>query len=486
MTGSPSSASIDLGSPDDSGDKSTPASDGHPDVNGVTVADVVVPAEPFRGGLRALVVRGSVVTMAGFGGAQMLRLVSSVVLTRLLNRDAYGLYRLANVFLEGLAYFTAIGSGPAVIRDPRGDEPIFLNTAWTMQVLRGVGLWLAACAFGIPYAWFYRQPILWFLIPVVGLTVLIDSFDAVAVHWCFRHMMLFRVTALEFLRQLTALIVTISWALMSATVWAFPAGAIMGCIVVLVLSHVALPGPKSRFQWDRECARAQYHFGKWVFASSVLEFVAKQMDVLFLAYFVDIGKIGVYGFALNLAEPLATLNMRLSRQVLYPLYSKTFRERPWELSRIFYRTRLAVDALHLPILGMAMVAGSGIVKLILYRSPAFWEAGWMFQILCIRTAMKCLFNPLSVCCTAIDALQSIASALTVRMIWVVATVPLGWHFWGLPGVVWAVAFSETPVLAILYWRLWRAHVVRFHRELLVLVLIGVGCAAGWGLAHFLP
>ena len=288
--------------------------------------------------------------MAGFGGARMLRLVSVYVLTRLLNREAYGLYRLANVFLEGLAYFTAIGSGPAVIRDPRGDEPAFLNTAWTMQVLRGVGLWMAACLLGIPYAWFYRQPILWFLIPVVGLTVLLDSFDSVAVHWCYRHIKLFRVTALEFLRQLTALIVTIAWASMSPTVWAFPAGAIMGCIVVLVLSHLALPGPKSRFHWEREAARVQFHFGKWIFVSSVLEFIARQMDVLLLAACVDIAKIGVYGAALNLAEPMATLNMRLSRQVLFPYYSKTFRERPWDLSRVFYRSRLWVDLLHLPAL----------------------------------------------------------------------------------------------------------------------------------------
>jgi O-antigen/teichoic acid export membrane protein len=484
MTASPAPSSPDLDAVDKGGDQ--PAASSAAESTGIPSAVVGERIEPPRQGLKGLVVRGSLITLAGFGGAQALRLVSSVVLTRLLNREAYGLYRLANVFLEGLSFFTAIGSGPAVIRDPRGDEPIFLNTAWTMQVVRGVGLWLAACLLALPYAWFYSQPILWFLIPVVGLTVLLDSFDAAAVHWCSRHMLLFRITALEFLRQLTALLVTISWAWMSPTVWAFPAGAITGCIVVLVLSHMALPGPKSRFQWDRECARAQYHFGKWVFVSSVLSFIARQMDVLFLAYYIDIGKVGVYGLAINLAEPLTTLNMRLSQQVLYPLYAKTFRDRPWDLSRIFYRTRLRIDLLHLPPLGVAMIAGSGIVRLILYKSPAFWEAGWMFQILCIRTAMKCLYNPLSSACTAIEALRSIASALAVRTFWVVATVPIGWHFWGLTGVIWAVAFSETPCLAILYWQLWRAKIVKIHRELFVFVLIGAGCAVGWLLVPFLP
>ena len=42
------------------------------------------------------------------------------------------------------------------------------------------------------------------------------------------------------------------------------------------------------------------------------------------------------------------------------------------------------------------------------------------------------------------------------MLWVLVTLPIAWHYWGLVGVIWAVAFSETPVLAILYWTLWRA------------------------------
>ena len=75
---------------------------------------------------------------------------------------------------------------------------------------------------------------------------------------------------------------------------------------VLVLSHLALPGPKSRLHLETDAARTQFHFGKWIFASSAMEFVAQQMDVLFLGYFVTIGQLGVYGVAVNLSETLAT------------------------------------------------------------------------------------------------------------------------------------------------------------------------------------
>ena len=89
---------------------------------------------------RSHILRGSAVIWAGYGAGQVLRPISSIVLTRLLDKEAYGLFRLASVFLEGLGNFTAVGSGPAIIRDPRGDDPAFLNTAWTLQAIRGVGL----------------------------------------------------------------------------------------------------------------------------------------------------------------------------------------------------------------------------------------------------------------------------------------------------------------------------------------------------------
>src|SRR5580692_2273554 len=470
--------------PTDSLEGSASSSAAAPNAGAATATVGTIAADARQSIGRPQILRGSAVTMIGFGGGQALSLVSSVVLTRLLDREAYGLYRLANVFLEGLANFTATGSGPAIIRDQRGDDPAFLNTAWTLQAVRGVGLWLLACALGFPYAWFYKQPILGILIPVVGLTVLIDSFDASALHWFVRHMKLERVTVLEFLRQLSGFLVTVAWAWMWPSVWAFTGGTTVGCVLVLVLSHLALPGPPSRFHFEREAARTQFHFGKWIFVNSALDFTARQLDVLLLGRYISIGQVGVYGLAIKLADPLVSLNQRLSRQVLFPAYSSAFRTAKSDLIRSFYRLRGVMELLHMPALGFCMTAGTGIVKLLL--SDKFWEAGWIFQILCIRSAMKCLFNPLSACCIAIDATRAIAFSLAVRTVWVVISVPLSYYQWGLPGVVWAVALSETPVLVILYATLYRAGLLRFGRELWPVAMTLAGCAVGLVFMRFVP
>lgn len=73
--------------------------------------------------------------------AQFARLLSNLVLTRLLYPEAFGVMALVMVVLVGLQMFSDVGIGPAISRSARGDDPDFLNTAWTLNVFRGAGLW---------------------------------------------------------------------------------------------------------------------------------------------------------------------------------------------------------------------------------------------------------------------------------------------------------------------------------------------------------
>src|SRR5258706_9299249 len=105
--------------------------------------------------LQRRVVSGSVWTIAGYGAGQVLRLAGNLVLARLLYPEAFGLMALVSVFLQGLAMFSDIGIGPSIIQSRRGDELAFLNTAWTIQVVRGIVLWVVSMAGAAPFAAWY-------------------------------------------------------------------------------------------------------------------------------------------------------------------------------------------------------------------------------------------------------------------------------------------------------------------------------------------
>jgi hypothetical protein len=84
---------------------------------------------------------------------------------------------LLTTIIVGLNLFSYIGFEDHVIQNPRGDEEPFLNTVWTFQVLRGIGLWLVMVIVAWPVAHFYDQRLLW-LLPFVGFASVISGFSS--------------------------------------------------------------------------------------------------------------------------------------------------------------------------------------------------------------------------------------------------------------------------------------------------------------------
>src|ERR1700722_3775887 len=90
--------------------------------------------------LESRALNATVWTIVQYGAAQGLRLVNSVILTRLLFPEAIGQMTLVTTLIVGITLLSDIGLAPSVIQSQRGDEPDFLNTAWTLQAIRGGAL----------------------------------------------------------------------------------------------------------------------------------------------------------------------------------------------------------------------------------------------------------------------------------------------------------------------------------------------------------
>ena len=123
--------------------------------------------------LKKLAIRGTVWTLVGYGLSQGLRLGANLCLTRLLAPEMFGLMALVNVFILGLTLFSDIGISASIVQHDRGEESDFLNTAWTLQIIRGFLLWFCCLALAIPVAKFYGEAQLSWLIPIVGFTTVI-------------------------------------------------------------------------------------------------------------------------------------------------------------------------------------------------------------------------------------------------------------------------------------------------------------------------
>ena len=271
-----------------------------------------------------------------------LRVVNSLVLTRLLMPESFGLMTLVTTLVVGISLLSDIGLGPSVIQNPRGDEPALLNTVWTLQVLRGLGIFVVSLILAWPMSLIYHEPRLMALMPALGVNVLISSFNSTNLLSMSRHMGVRRVFVLDFTTQIFTLLVTAGCALVYRSVWALVIGAILSSIFRLVFSFYRrlIPGIRNSFCWDRESLHGLVHFGKWILMSTAFFFFASQADRLILGKLISFSLLGVYGIAYSVSDIPRAVIYAFSNRVGFPFIAKMVHLPIAEFRKVFLQYRL--------------------------------------------------------------------------------------------------------------------------------------------------
>ncbi len=421
-------------------------------------------------------------TLAGHGGVLLIRMGRSLIMTRLLFPEVYGLMTLVWAVLYGLQMFADTGIVTTIIRDPRGDDPSFLNTAFTTNVLRGLLLWVISCVIAYPLATFYHQPVLAQLLPATGLTALIHGFVSTAMYTRRRHMDFKRLTILDLSNETVTFVVLIIWAYFSRDVWALVGGAVIGQLYLVIASHLYLPGIRNRFRWDRSALDTFMGFGKWIYLSSVVYFLSTQSDRFLLGRYLDMVHLGVYGTATVLSGAVQTVVLKINSDVLYPAYSRVVQEGTGRLRQVALRTRLAVDAGMILPIAMLMMIGSRVVSLL--YDQRYHDAGWMLQILCIRLLLVATLSNSESCLIALGYPKYSFIQNSCRTVAMFVAIPMGWSLAGIEGVIWAIALSEVPPLIVIWAGLMKHRMFSIVVEGRSLLFAAVGALLGLGVLHF--
>jgi len=312
--------------------------------------------------LRERAMRGSVWTIAGYLVNNLLRFCSNLVLAYALFPEAFAIVAYASIVLQGLEMFSDIGIGPAIVQSPRGSDPTFLNTAWTLQIIRGLLLFTATFLLGSPVAWFYNEPSLAWVIPVIGLNFVINGLQSTSVSTCSRAINLSRLTVWGLIEAILKAAITITWALLWPSLWALIGGALISYTVGMILTHTILPGIRNRLCWEREAVKSILMFGGWISLSTMMTFLANQADRLILGKLVSMGVVGVYGIALMFARLPYEIGTRLAGSVLFPVLASIMRQDRPSFHRKFLKSRDLILA----------ISQFGIVTVII-ASPWFFN-----------------------------------------------------------------------------------------------------------------
>ncbi|UWR89032.1 oligosaccharide flippase family protein [Phaeobacter inhibens] len=433
----------------------------------------------FQGeSLAARVLRSASWLMMGYGGSQALRLAANLVMTRLLFPEAFGLMALVSVVITGLALFSDMGIGPSIAQSKRGDDPDFLDTAWSVQVVRGFALWGLTLLLAWPVSQFYDAPeLLWYL-PIAGIALVINGFDPIRVETAHRHLLVGRLTALELFSQAIGIGAMVLLAWWTQSVLALVLGSVLQAAAFLLAVHLGLPGRRSQFRWEAKALKELLHFGKWIFLSTAFWFLTSQGDRAILGKFVPLDVLGIYNIGFFLASFPMALGHAVNQRLMIPVY----RDKPAHVAPEYRRKqrqlRAGLSAMILTILLSMAWLGPWLVDLLYDARYAY--AGPMVVLIALAMVPAVITMTYDQAALAAGDSRSFFFFTAARAMAQTGLFLAGVILFGLTGGIAALALAMVLAYPVMIWLATKHHVWDPLHDLLFTGLAAViGLPAIW-------
>ena len=430
--------------------------------------------QQLRGGrLMARVFRSTSWILLGYGGSQALRLVSNLILTRLLFPEAFGLMALISLVTVGLMLFSDVGIAPSIAQSKRGDDPDFLNTAWSIQVMRGVCLWLVASGLAVPLAGFYDAPELVIYLPIAALSLLVTGFNPTRIETAHRHLLMGRLTVLDLASQLIGLVVMVALAWWLQSVLALVIGGVLAPLIKLVLTWAYLPGPANRFRWEPAAVRELITFGKWIFLSTAFWFFASQGDRAVLGKFLSLESLGIYNIAFFLASFAMQLGTAVTGRVMIPVY----RDAKHETGKIA-KLRGAISGVVLLVLLVIAFAGPAVIGLL--YDPRYVLAGGIVTLLAVAQIPQVIGMSYDQAALAAGDSRRFFVVSASRAVFQIAFLIAGVMMFGLVGAIIGMGLAHLFTHPVMIWLAVKHDAWDMRHDLICAVVAGtLGALALW-------
>ncbi len=417
--------------------------------------------------------------------SQVLRLGGNLILTRLLVPEMFGVMSLITVIMVGLTMFSDVGLLQNIVHSKRGGEPDYLNTAWTIQIIRGFFLFFftLVLSYGLYFLGregyvssetVYGNVNLPIILAVMSVSVIFQGFNSIHILVLNRKLMMGRLVTIDLISQMIGLCFMLVWAWYFRDIWALVGGGILSSIIKMILSHSVIKY-RCFFKWDKEAVHEIFHFGKWVFLSSIFGFIMFNGDRAILGGLVAPEMLGVYTVAFFLANALKTILLKLISSVFFPLLSETYRDSPSKIENIYYKIRNKIDAVTFFISGFMFSLGDLIIKA-LYDSR-YYDAGWMLEVLSL-SLVTAGFLLSKECFLAYGKSKIVTSITFIQMMATFILIPLLFFMYGMVGAVWAIVVVSIvqAIISSIFMKIYIFYDIK--KELLMFPLVFIGYFLG--------
>jgi len=308
------------------------------------------------------VVHGGVWSLSLRAFNRLFAFARTIVLARLLAPEDFGLFGVAMVALSALERFSITGFNEALVQKKDDIRP-YLNSAWAIQIIRGLVVALILALAAPLVGLFFDEPNAVMLLRILAIAVFIAGFKNIGIVFLRKDLEFHKEFAYEFSATLFDFGVAISAAIILRNAWALVFGYLARSIAYFVVSYFIHPY-RPRFELDKARWKELFSFGRWILGSSILVFLITEGDDIFVGKILGMASLGFYQLAYSISNLPATEITHVISKVTFPAYSK-LQDDIAKLKNAYLKVIQANSLLSFPIAGFILVLGGNFTSIFL-------------------------------------------------------------------------------------------------------------------------
>jgi len=421
--------------------------------------------------IKGRTVRGSALTVGSEVAKQVLWIISTIVLARLLSPSDNGLIAMAIVVTGFIDLFKDLGLSAATIQRAQVNHQQASTLFW-INIGVSVGLALITAAFAPAVAWFYADARLFEITTVLATGFVLGGLTIQHKALLTRQMRFNILAIIEVSAVTVSTVVGIVAAFAGFGYWSLVLMKLAGAPAEIVATYLVCPWRPGRPRWGKT-VRAMLAFGGNLTGYKMVNYLVRNVDNLLIGRIYGPLQLGLYAKAYALLlMPLQRINTPVST-VAIPALSRLV-DQPERYRQAYINIQAKVCLVTMPLVAFMVGTANWLVLVLL--GPQWVQAGTIFAWLGISG----LIEPFSYTTIWLFLTQNrtrqqfywgiISSTLMVSAI--VVGLP-----WGPLGV--ATAYSLVSLfirMPLLFWYVGREGHVRTHH--LYAALVPFACTTG--------
>lgn len=420
----------------------------------------------------------------------LFRFGSTLIITRLLAPEIFGLFALIMTFQTITVLLTDFGVRSLIIVSENAGKKDFLRVCWTAQLIRGVALSgiVALIALGIAAVQaaglagdssVFSNVDLPIALALSGLALALQGSESVNQHVHAREMRFGKITLMNVAAIALGPTLTITVALWWPTIWALVISLLVMGVIKSLMTHIIFSGVRMRLCWNRNHAAELFGRGKWIMGHSSLYVASITADILMLGAFIPASYVGQYYLANQFIEIPRALVLKMESSFGMQFFQHfSISSNESDIKSKYYRFRIPIDIITCIFTGGFITASPAVIELL--YDDRYQDVGQMMQILALGlpiTGMNVIRNAYSA--QKRFKIMTLVSMIQTISIWLGLIVALP-VFGSLIGALFVIALYRIPEIAVLLFMAKREGWIDLVKEVRLFPFIAIGAIMGLG------